>query len=321
MKVLLTSTLVPVMPDNLSALATQGAELVIIDGRDRSALMSEAANADALVVLVEDIDSDVIASLEHCKVIARLGVGYDSIDVVAATERGIWVTNTPDANYREVAVHAISMALSLSRRLPVFDAAMREQRWASFMLGGEMRRPEAQTFGLIGLGRIGRRVAAMARAVGYRVQAFDPALASNAAGAEDVEIVSFREVLRTSDVLSLHVPLLDSTRGMIDRDALASMPKGAILINVSRGGLVDESALAESVRTGHLAGAGIDAFTHEPLEAGSPLRSMKEVILTPHAAHFSLEAWEEARQKAFEDVARVLSGAGPRYPVNHPDQG
>ena len=315
MKVVVTSIRVPVSDADLAQFDGEEVEVEIIDGTDEDALLEATRDADAILVLVENITRRVIDNMLHCRSITRFGIGYDSVDVEAATERGIWVTNVPDANYREVAVHAIALALSIGRRLPALDRGIREDGWANSLVPG-VHRPDVQTFGLLGMGRIGRRVAEMAKAIGFAVIVSDPVITGEDAAAIGVQLVGKDELIARSDVLSLHVPLLPSTRGIIDAAALAAMKPGSILLNVSRGGLVDESALAEALRSGHLFGAGIDSFEQEPLEADSPLRELDSVILTPHAAHWSEESWEETRTKAFADVARVLRGEDPRTPVN-----
>lgn len=316
-KVVMTSTAIPLTDDDLRAFDGLDVEVVAIDGSDRRTLLDGTRDADALIVLVERIDREVIENLEHCRSITRFGIGYDTVDVAAATERGIWVTNVPDANYREVAVHAIALALAVGRRLPALDAGIRRDGWTSSIVPG-VHRPDTQVFGLLGLGRIGRRVAVMAKAIGYTVIAYDPVITHRDAEELGAGLVVQDELIRRSDVLSLHVPLLDSTRNIIDADALASMKQGAILVNVSRGGLIDEAALADALRSGHLFGAGIDAFGNEPLEPDSPLRDLDSVILTPHAAHWSEESWNETRAKVLAEAARVLRGEAPRDPVNRP---
>jgi len=313
--VVMTNDLVPITEDDLRVFDGLDVEFRVIRGTTEAALMEGTRDADAVLVLAEHFTRRVIENLRHCRSLTRFGIGYDTIDVQAATDHGIWVTNIPDANYREVAVHAIALALAVSRRLPALDTGIRETGWASSLFPG-VHRPDTQVFGLLGLGRIGRRVAVMAKAIGYRVIAFDPAVTAADAAALGVEFVGRDQLIESSDVLSIHVPLLDSTRNIVDADALARMKRGSILVNVSRGGLVDEAALADALRSGHLFGAGVDAFGNEPLEDGSPLRDLDNVILTPHAAHWSEESWEETRRKALEEAARILRGEHPRNPVN-----
>lgn len=316
MKVVMTSTMLPISDEDRAAFAGMDVELTQIDGADRQTLLDGTRDADALLVLLEDIDAEVIANLEHCRSITRFGIGYDTIDVPAATERGIWVTNVPDANYREVAVHAMAMILSLTRRLPAWDRAMKADGWAGMGVGAGIRRPDDQTLGLVGMGRIGGRVATMAQAVGYAVQVYDPYLSAERAAEAGVALVDLDTVLATSDIVSVHVPLSEETRGIIGVDALARMRQGSILVNVSRGGLVDEHAVAAALTSGHLAGAGIDVWEHEPVENNNPLLGLDSALLSPHAAHLSVESFAETRQKVFAEAARVLAGENPRYPVN-----
>lgn len=290
-------------------------ELVSIDGSTEDSLLRGTRDADALLVPLEDITRRVIENLERCRSITRFGIGVDTIDVAAATDAGIWVTNVPDANHREVATHAIALALALSRRLMVYDRGIRATGWASSVQSG-MHRADCQTFGLLGMGRIGRRVAEMATAIGFDVVAADPIVSAVEAETLGVSLVDQTELLARSDILSVHVPLIPSTRGMIDESFIDRMKDGSILVNVSRGGLIDEHALAAALDGGKLAGAGIDTFANEPLEAESPLRSVDAAILTPHAAYYSAESMTETLQKAFRDAARVLRGEAPRYPVN-----
>jgi D-3-phosphoglycerate dehydrogenase len=316
MKVVITSTMLPISDANRAAFDGMDVEVVMIDGSTHDALLEGTRDADALIVLMEDINRAVIENLEHCKSISRMGIGYDTIDVAAATEHGIVVTNVPDANYREVAVHAVSMALAITRKLPTWDRAMKESGWAPFSLGIGIRRPDDQVFGLVGIGRIGQRVATMAAAVGYTVRAYDPVLTPQRAAELGVELVSFDEIIAESDIVSVHVPLMDATRNIISAGVIDQMRRGAVLINVSRGGLVDEHALAAALQSGRLAGAGIDVFEHEPTEAGNPLLTCENALLSPHAAHYSAESFDETRQKVFDDAARALRGLKVLYPVN-----
>ncbi|MCH1881794.1 C-terminal binding protein [Agrococcus sp. ARC_14] len=315
MKIVATNTMIPLRAEVLDAFGPD-VEYVEIDGSSEEALLAGTADADALLVLGEHITRRVVEGLTRCRSIVRFGIGYDTLDVAAATEHGIWVSNVPDANFREVAVHAIALALAVQRRLPALDAGMRADGWASSFAPG-VHRPDDQVFGLWGIGRIGRRVAVMAKAIGYHVIAHDPALTTAIAEELGVESVDRDALLARSDILSLHVPLLESTKGILDSDSIAAMKPGSILVNVSRGGLIDEHALAEALQSGHLFGAGIDAFLHEPTEPGNPLLACETAILTPHAAHWSEESLAETKRKVVEEAARILRGEAPRSAVNH----
>jgi D-3-phosphoglycerate dehydrogenase len=314
-KVVCTSKLIEFSDEDLRAYDGLDVEFQVIDGSSEEAILAGAADADALIVVVEEISRTVIEGLGRCRAITRCGIGFDTVDLDAATEHGIWVSNVPDANYREVAVHAIALTLAVQRRLPALDAGMRSSGWADWSVPG-VHRPDVQTFGVYGLGRIGRRVAEIAGSLGYTVIGHDPAVRQPDVAQLGVELVDGEELLARSDVLSLHVPLLESTRNVIDGAALARMKKGAVLVNVSRGGLVDEVALAGALRSGHLFGAGIDVFESEPVDPANPLLTCEAAVLTPHAAHWSEESVAELKRKVVEESARILRGEAPRTPVN-----
>ncbi|MBF4550718.1 MULTISPECIES: C-terminal binding protein [unclassified Pseudoclavibacter] len=319
-KVVLTNSAVPLAEEAEKAFLGMDVEFVTVDAPTEDELIRVAGDADAIIALAEPLSRRVIDSLSRCRSITRFGIGLDGVDIDAATSNGMWVTNVPDSNYREVAVHAITLALSVSRRIASLDQAMHRDGTASLALAAGTRRPDDQTFGLLGIGRIGRRVASMASAIGYHVQAYDPGVSADDIRALGFVPVSFDELVETSDILSLHVPLLESTRNIISSAVIDRMPAGAALINVSRGGLVDEGALAAAIRSGRLAGAGIDAREGEPapMSVTNPLRGLERVVLTPHSAHYSVESLAETKSKALDDVARALRGESPIYAVNDP---
>lgn len=311
MKVVKTDGIIPVPADWGERLARIGAALVETAAPDEAGMIAACADADAIMVLREPVSAPVIAALTRCKVVARFGIGIDTIDLPAAAAAGIAVTNVPDANIEEVATHALALALALDRRLVALDGVVRAGQFGVLGVGQGMRRQTARTFGVLGLGRIGGRVAARAAALGYRVIAHDP-FATPPAG---VEPVALAELIARADILSLHLPLTGDTTNVIAADTIARMPAGAILVNVSRGGLVDEAALATALHQGRLSGAGLDTFAVEPLPADSPLRAAPNLLMSPHAAHFSADSFAELMEKAFVDVVRVLSGQPPRYRV------
>jgi D-3-phosphoglycerate dehydrogenase len=249
------------------------------------ALIAACADADAVLALREPFTEKVMQAMPKCKIISRFGVGLDSIDVPAATAAGIRVANVPDSNFDEVSTHALAMLLALLRRLPQYDAAVRAGRWDALGGGVGIRRPSHMTLGLAGFGRIGRDFARKAQAVGFQLQAFDPHMPAKVFEEAGVKQVSFEQLLVSSDVLSLHVPLIDSTANLIDADALGQMRAGSYIINVSRGGLIDERALAAALASGHIAGAGIDTLASEPPQADNPLLKQANLLLSPHAAH------------------------------------
>jgi phosphoglycerate dehydrogenase-like enzyme len=296
-------------------LAGVPASLEEIDAGTEEALIEHAAGASALLVVKEPITARVLDHLTECRVVTRFGVGLDTVDVAAATERGIRVTNVPDANFKEVSAHALAVILSLVRRIPQFDAAARRGDW-NLAVSGEIRRLEDLVLGVIGVGRIGGSVATGARALGFTVLGFDPHLPDETIRERGAKPVRLDELVSASDIVTLHVPLTEETRGILSRERLAQMRHGAILVNASRGGLVDEDALVAALLDGRLGGAALDAYEHEPLPLDSALLSAPNAILTPHVAHYSVASRRELAWKAIADVASVLRGETPRYPVN-----
>lgn len=281
-------------------------------------IITNCRDADGLVVMTEPITRTVLEALPHLKVIARPGVGVDSIDMTAATELGVQVTNVPDGNYTDVATHALALILNGMRRIREFDADVRAHGWNGQEIGRTIRRPSELTLGIIGFGRSGKRLAEMAGPIGFSTRVHSPRTSPEQIWAVAAESMEFDELIATSDILSLHIPLTDQTRNLIDKDALARFKKGSFLVNVSRGGIIDEAALVEAVGSGHLAGAALDVFAQEPLEATSPLRSQPAITLTPHVAYLSADSLQEVSTTAFTDVTRLLTGQQVAHPVNTP---
>ncbi|WP_353713370.1 C-terminal binding protein [Arthrobacter sp. K5] len=281
-------------------------------------IITNCRDADGLVVMTEPITRTVLEALPHLKVIARPGVGVDSIDITAATELGVQVTNVPDGNYTDVATHALALILNGIRRLKDFEADVRAHGWNGQEIGRTIRRPSELTLGIIGFGRSGKRLAEMAAPIGFSTRANSPRTNPEQIWAVGAESMDFDELISTSDIVSLHVPLTDQTRNLIDKDALGRFKKGSFLVNVSRGGIIDEAALAEAVGSGHLAGAALDVFAQEPLHETSPLRSQPAITLTPHIAYLSADSLQEVSTTAFADIARLLKGQQVAHPVNTP---
>lgn len=311
-----TDGLLVTEPSDIVCLDGLGVDFVEATCLTEDELIAHCEKASGLLVLREPITARVLDAMPDCKVVGRFGVGLDTVDVPAASARGVRVTNVPDSNASEVAAHAVAMIMSLVRRLPHFNAAIRAGTWDYLRTGGGIRRIEELALGLAGFGRTGQRVAAAALAIGFDVRVYDPFVAPDVLTEKGLRPVTLEEVVTDSDIVSLHLPLNEQTRNVLDRDAIASMRPGAIIVNVSRGGLVDEAAVAEALESGALSGAGLDTFETEPLPADSPLRTNPHVLLSPHAAHYSRESYRETIRKAFEDVARVLRGEEPVYPVN-----
>jgi len=278
-------------------------------------ILAVARDADAILVTYAKLPGELLRQLTRCKAIGRFGLGVDNIDLLAAKALGIAVNYVPDYCLREVSDHAMALLLALARKVTLANTLVQSGRWEVPLLV-PLRRLEGQMFGLIGFGNIPRTLAPKARAFGLKVLAHDPYVADEALRAAGVEGVSFDDLLARSDFISVHAPLLPTTRGLMNAAAFAKMKKGACLINTARGPLVDEAALAAALDSGHLGGAALDVVTTEPLSKESPLLGRDNVILTPHTAFYSVEALEELQSKCASDVARVLSGEKAVYPIS-----
>ncbi len=281
-----------------------------------AALPSEVANADGLIVRsATRVTPELLEKASRLRVVGRAGVGVDNVDVEAATHRGVLVMNTPGGNAVSVAEHTLALMLALARSVPQSNAAIHAGRWEKSSASGmELR---GKTLGLVGLGRVGTEVARRARALEMKVLAHDPYVTPAAARELDVELVSLEELLWRSDVISLHTSLSSATEKMINAAAIAKMKRGTRLINCARGELVDEAALAEALRSGHLAGAALDTFAEEPPKH-SPLIGLANLIATPHIAGSTAEAQEEVGTLIAQQVRDYLAEGLIRNAVNMP---
>jgi D-3-phosphoglycerate dehydrogenase len=299
-----------------AVLAEAGARLVEQPCLTEEDLLVHGRDAVAILTLDEPLSARVIAGLGHCRVISRFGIGVDKVDVEAATAAGIVVTNVPDYCVDEVSDHALALLLAVARRIVRLDRAVRDGVWDTMTVAGPVRRLRGRSLGVVGFGRLGRSFAAKAAALGLEVSAHDPYVTDDVIAAAGVRPVTLPELLAGSDIVSLHVPLTAGTRHVLDRDRIATMRSGAVLVNTSRGGLVDEAALVEALREGRLEGAGLDVFEHEPPPLDDPLLSLANVVVTSHSSHYSLESAADMREKAFRNVVLVLQGRAPLSAVN-----
>lgn len=258
--------------------------------------------------------------MRRCRIVSRAGTGLDNIDVDAATKHGIWVSYVPDYSVDEVSTHTIALLLAYARRLPRLLELTRQGIWDSMRVR-PIERLADQTLGILGLGRIGRAVAKKGLGLGLEVIAYDPYVDAASMEGMGVRSVDWETLLRTSDFVTLHMPLIDATRHIIDARALSLMKRTAFLINAARGALIDEEALLQAVRAGEIAGAALDALSVEPPPADHPLLHEERVMITPHIAWYSEAAAYDARAKASEEVVRVLRGEKPRNPVNQINDG
>lgn len=288
--------------DGLALFRDAGWEVVVSDPiKDPAALAAALGDADALLVRsATPVTADAIAGATRLRVIGRAGAGVDTIDVDAATARGIAVMNAPDGNTLAAAEHAISLLFALARHVPRADAGMKAGQWPKAGLTGfEL---EGKRLGVIGLGRIGSTVARKAQGIGMDVAAYDPFLPASAAGKGSVPLKMLDELLAWADIVTLHIPRTKETTNLLGEARLRAMKPGSYLINAARGGLVDEAALLRVLDDGHLAGAALDTFVTEPLQAESPLRAHSKLVLTPHLG----ASTSEAQQAVSTTLARQV---------------
>jgi D-3-phosphoglycerate dehydrogenase len=297
-----------------AALARIDPELRLAKSASAEDILAVARDADAILVTYAKLSGNLLRQLTRCKAIGRFGLGVDNIDITAALERGITVTYVPDYCMQEVSDHAMALLLALARKILLSNALVQAGRW-DMPAVVPIHRLAGRVLGLVGFGNIPRALAPKAKAFGLRVVAHDPYVAQQAVVAAGVESVSFDRLLEISDFVSIHAPLLPATRGLFNAEVLRKMKKGACLINTARGPLVDEGALVSALDAGHLAGAALDVVAVEPLPKESGLIGRDNVVLTPHTAFYSVEALNELQTKCAADVARVLSGEAPLYPV------
>ena len=276
--------------------------------RDPTRLQVEAASADALIVRnVTQVRGALLAAMVRCTVVGRLGVGLDNIDVDACAARGVAVIPATGANALSVAEYVIAAAMTLLRGAYGSSADTAAGRWPRPALSNG-REIAGKTLGLVGFGSIGQLTAKLAKAVGMRAVAFDPALPSGHAAYADagVEPLALDALIAAADVISLHVPLVDATRGLFNASRIAAMKRGAILVNTARGGIVDEAAVAAALHSGHLGGAALDVFAVEPLPADNPFAGCPNLLLTPHVAGVSAESNERVSFLIAEKVLAAL---------------
>jgi D-3-phosphoglycerate dehydrogenase len=306
----------PFGTEDHATLAVAGVALAEIDGHDPDAIAAAGTRAEGIFVYHAKLTAELIGRLPALRVIARCGSGYDNVDVAAARARGIEVVYVPDYGVDDVADHTLALLLAAARRVTASDRALRGGRWLAYEQLGTMRRLRGSVLGLLGFGRIAQAVGVRARAFGMELLVHDPGVGDDvleAAGALRAD--GLGKLLGGADVLSVHVPLTPSTRGLIGAGELAQLRPGALLVNTSRGEIVDEAALEAALASGHLGGAGLDVFEHEPLSPTSSLIEMESVVLTPHSAAFSEQALAEVRGRALADAIRVLAGRPPRDPA------
>jgi D-3-phosphoglycerate dehydrogenase / 2-oxoglutarate reductase len=286
-------------------------------GLSKDELIAALQSFEGLIVRSETkVTSDILEGATSLRVIGRAGVGVDNIDVPAATMRGVVVMNAPDGNTITTAEHAIALLISLARSIPQANSSLKAGRWdRKKFIGVEL---QGKTLGIVGLGRIGRVVASRARAMGMTIVAYDPFIAQDQARDLEIELAPLDQVYSRADFLTVHTPLTAETRGLINKDVLAKMKPGARIINCARGGLVDEDALYEAIKSGTIAGAALDVFSQEPPPADHPLLGLDQVIVTPHLGASTTEAQEGVAYTVAEQMRDYLLTGALRGAVNVP---
>lgn len=291
------------------------AKLIDLQCRTEEDVLTMAADADIIINQYAPMTERVINGLERCKAIIRYGIGVDTIDVKAATAKGIYVCNIPDYGVDETSNHAISMIMALARKLPVITADVKRGNWG-LECAKPLHRFAGSTLGLVGLGRIATAVAAKMAAFNLNIIAYDPYVSEDHAAQAGVRLVDFKTLYRSSDYISIHCPSTDENYHLINRDVLRQMKPTAYLINAARGSIVDEQALIWALEEGEIAGAGLDVLEKEPIDSNSRLLQMDQVIVTSHFGGYSEEAIDTLQKKAALEAVNILSGNPPFHAVN-----
>ena len=294
------------------------AELIDLQCRTEEDVLAQAFDADVIINQYAPMTSRVLDGLKNCRAIIRYGIGVDTIDVKAASRRGIYVCNVPDYGVDETSNHAISLILALARKLPVIMADVRRGNWG-LTCGKPLHRFAGSTLGLIGLGRIAGAIAQKLAPFQLNLIAYDPYVSKERAESLGVTLTDFETLCRESDYISLHCPATEDNHHLMNERVFAMMKPTAYLINAARGSIVDEAALIHALETGEIAGAGLDVLEKEPIDADSPLLRMDNVIITSHFGGYSEEAIETLQRKAAEEAVNILSGGRPFHAVNERD--
>lgn len=298
-------------------LASIGAQISVCSCSTTEEVIKECKDADGILLNLSPMPAEVIEKLEKCKIIARYGVGYDNVDVAACTKKGIYVANVPDYCAEEVSDQALALLMACIRKVVHSDTQIRQGKWN---IAREMKihRIEGKTFALLGFGMIAK--AFLRKIKGFnpgKVLVFDPFVDAQTIASYGAIKAEWETALSEADYISVHIPLNVHTKGMINKDAFALMKPSAILINTSRGAVIDEKALIDALESKAVSCAGLDVFETEPIKSGNKLLNLDNCVLTDHAGWYSVESIVELKRKAAENIRDVLIGEKPKYPVNN----
>jgi D-3-phosphoglycerate dehydrogenase len=311
-KVVITESYHPTLDNELDELKEIDAELILKQCKTEDEVIEATRDADGVMVQHAKITRKVIQQLEKCQIIARYGVGYDNVDVKAATEKGIMVSNVPDYCVDEVSSHAIALLMTLSRKIVLLNNSVKTGKW-TYLVAEPVYQLTGKTLGIVGLGRIGTAAAKKGLGLGLKVNVYDPYVSKSEL---DVKFVSLSTLLGTSDFVSLHCPLTDETYHIFSREEFKKMKNSAFLINTARGPVIDEKALYDALKNGQIAGAAVDVTEPEPPSPDNPLLALDNYIITPHTAWYSEESQVQLQRETTRAVVAVLKGGKPRSLVN-----
>ncbi|TAL81627.1 MAG: C-terminal binding protein [Candidimonas sp.] len=313
MKVLITDYDFPDLDLEQGLYRAAGIEVVVAQCRSEADVIAASEGCQGLLVQYAPVNARVFAARPEIRIVSRFGAGFDTINLADADKHGVWVSNSPDYGVGEVATHALAMTLSLLRHIAFYDRDVKAGKW-HFTSAGKMRRVADMTMGILGLGRIGKRMAHISRNSFKRVIACDPHIIDGDFPAY-IERASMAELFAQSDAVSVHVPLNDETRGMVNAKVLDLMPQGSVLVNTARGPIVDIDALVAALDSGRLDGAALDVLPIEPPTTDARIVQHSRVLLTPHAAFYSVVAEKELRRKAAQNLIDWAQRGRPSYVV------
>jgi D-3-phosphoglycerate dehydrogenase len=314
-KVVVADSVFPNLDPAREVLSRVGAQLDLAPAATPEAIMPLAKDADAILVTYAKITGDMIRQLAKCRIISRFGIGVDNVDIAEATKKGIVVTKVPDYCIDEVSDHTMALLLAAARKIPMINKQVHGGTWKMPNVV-PIKRLRGSTLGLVGFGRIPQLVVPKAKAFGMKVIAYDPFVPKEVFLAAGVDGVDLDTLLKTSDYVSIHSPLVPETKNLFNAEAFRKMKKSAYVVNTARGPIIDEDALAGALDAGEIAGAALDVMVNEPPGATHKLFGRDNVIITPHTSFYSDEALVDLQTKAAQEVVAVLSGQAPRNPVN-----
>jgi D-3-phosphoglycerate dehydrogenase len=315
-KVVMTDDRHKTYEEEKKVLSSIGADVIIANCNTVQEVIDTCKDADGIMVNLAPMNAEVINKLEKCKVIARYGVGYDNVDVPACNQKGIYVTNVPDYCAEEVSDQALALLMACTRKVARRDAQVRAGKW-NIGKADPIHRMAGKTFTFLGFGMIGRCLYRKIKGFDFsRILIYDPFIDEKTIKSMGAEKVEWEEALKSADYISVHIPLNEKTRGIINASAFKMMKPTAIIVNTSRGPIIDEKALLEALTKGQINSAGLDVHTKEPLDKDSPFMKIENCVLTDHVGWYSEEAMSELKRKVAENVKDVLISGKPNYPVN-----